>query len=176
VLHVIAFERLAVAIGDLYFVDPNPAPGQEGAERGVRLELRLAEAGDLVASIYSARPITVERPVWRCDLLESVDNPGSFDRTHHHPRFHGWDPCPRKFVPELSADPLGWLDAQLREPDELLADTRVADEIPPADVASLRAAAPEIVAITARLLAGVADGTLGRAPATVGAAERVSWL
>src|SRR5205823_2409636 len=126
VLHVIAFERLAVAVGDLYFVDPNPLPGQEGAERGVRVELRLAEPGELVGSIYSARPITVDRPIWRCDLLESVDNPGSFDRTHHHPRFRGWDPVPRVFVEELSADPLGWLRTRLADPASLIEETGMA--------------------------------------------------
>jgi len=176
VLHVIAFERLAVAVSDLYFVDPNPVPGQEGAERGVRLELRLAEAGDLVGSIYSARPITVDRPVWRCDLLESVEHPGSFDRTHHHPRFRGWEPCPRVFVPELSADPLGWLTAQLGDPAALVTETGVVDEVPADDLEALAEAAPEIVAVVERLLHGIAAGKLARPPATVGAAERISWL
>jgi hypothetical protein len=30
-------------MGDLYFIDPDPLPGQDGAERGVRLEVRLLE-------------------------------------------------------------------------------------------------------------------------------------
>ena len=68
-LYVFGFERTGVAVGDLYFVDPNPPPGQEGAERGVRLEVRLLEHGPLPGSPYSARPITVARPVWRADLL-----------------------------------------------------------------------------------------------------------
>jgi hypothetical protein len=61
--YVFGFERVGVVMGDLYFVDPNPLPGQEGAERGVRLEVRLVEPGELRGSIYSARPIMVDRPV-----------------------------------------------------------------------------------------------------------------
>ena len=91
-LYVFGFERTGVAVGDLYLVDPEPEPGQEGAERGVRVEVRLLERGPLRGSIYSARPIEVARPVWRADLLESVDGPPrSFDRTHYHPAMRGWE-------------------------------------------------------------------------------------
>src|SRR5215467_7407855 len=84
VLYAFGFERVGVVVGDLYFVDPRPSPGQEGAEHGVRLEVRMLEQGDLTGSIYSARAIEVGQPVWRADLLESVDGrPGSLDRAHH---------------------------------------------------------------------------------------------
>ncbi|MGH3825762.1 MAG: hypothetical protein ACRDQX_01100 [Pseudonocardiaceae bacterium] len=33
-LYAFGFARIAVVMGDLYFVDPDPLPGQEGAERG----------------------------------------------------------------------------------------------------------------------------------------------
>ena len=86
-LYAFGFERIGVVASDLYFVDPNPGPGQEGPEQGVRVEVRLLEPGELRGSIYSARPIGVEQAIWRADLLESVANPGSLDRAHHHPRF-----------------------------------------------------------------------------------------
>ena len=35
-LYVFGFERVGVLVGDLYFVDPRPAKGQDGAEHGVR--------------------------------------------------------------------------------------------------------------------------------------------
>ena len=92
-LRMFGFERAAVLVSDLYFIDPNPLPGQESPERGVRLEVRLLDRGELHGSIYSAQPIGVGQPVWRADLLESVDNPGSLNRAHHHPQFsEQWDP------------------------------------------------------------------------------------
>ncbi|MGE0794395.1 MAG: hypothetical protein AB7O29_03490, partial [Acidimicrobiia bacterium] len=76
-LYAFGFDRLGVVVGDLYFVDPAPAPGQEGPEQGVRVELRVVEPGELRGSIYAARPIAIERPVWRGDLLVSVGRPGT---------------------------------------------------------------------------------------------------
>jgi hypothetical protein len=74
-LYAFGFERVGVVAGDLYFKDPHPAKGQEGAEHGVRVELRVLERGALKGSIYSAQPIEVGRPIWRADLLETVDGP-----------------------------------------------------------------------------------------------------
>lgn len=56
-LYVFGFERIGVLVSDLYFVDPNPHPGQEGAEHGVRLEVRMLGHGEPHGSIYSARTI-----------------------------------------------------------------------------------------------------------------------
>jgi hypothetical protein len=171
-LYAFGFERVGVVVGDLYFVDPRPANGQEGAEHGVRLELRVLRRGPLQGSIYSAQPIEVGQPVWRADLLESVAGPpGSFDRTHHHPAFTGWEPGRRVFVAELSADPLGWLAARLADLDGLLAAAGFPAEVAgPDDAASLRAAAPEIVDSTRRLLERVRSGELGRPPRNGGPA------
>jgi hypothetical protein len=128
--------------------------------------LRLLERGTLKGSIYSAQPIEVGQPVWRADLLESVDGrPGSFDRTHHHPVFTGWEPGRRVFVRELSADPLGWLAGKLSDLDALLASAGwPADVAGPDDAESLRRVVPEIVAATRRLLEQVRAGELGRPP------------
>ncbi len=165
-LYAFGFERVGVVVGDLYFVDPRPGPGQEGAEHGVRLELRMLGRGELKGSIYSAQPIEVGQPIWRADLLESVDGrPGSLDRAHHHPGFTGWNPGRRVFVKGLSADPLGWLGEQLADLDGLLAAAGFAAEAAgPDDAEQLRAVAPEIVAVTGRLLDQVRSGQLGRPP------------
>ena len=163
-LYAFGFERVAVLVGDLYFVNPSPLAGQEGAERGVRLELRMLERRPLQGGIYSAQPIAVERPLWRVDLLESVDSPpGSLDRAHHHPAFDGWEPGPRHFVPELSAAPIEWLAAQLADPGAVLERAGVAaGDVSAGDVAAVREAAAEIVDAVRRLLERVAAGELGR--------------
>ena len=166
-LQAFVFERVGVVVGDLYFLDPNPHPGQEGAEHGVRLELRVFDRGDLKGTIYSAMPIEVGRPIWRVDLLESVDGkPGSFNRTHHHPKFNGWDPTGRQFLRELSSDPLGWLAAQLADLPAVLERAGVAPEVAdPSDAASLRDIAPAIVGVTGVMLDKVRAGELGLPPA-----------
>lgn len=165
-LYAFGFERVGVVVGDLYFVDPSPGKGQEGPEHGVRVELRILGRGELMGSIYSAQRIEVGAPIWRADLLESVaGHPGSFDRTHHHPRFTGWNPNRRVFVRELSADPLGWLGTQLADLDAILATGGFpADTAGPDDAESLRHAAPEIVDATRRLLDKVRLGELGNPP------------
>jgi hypothetical protein len=178
-LQAFVFERVGVVVGDLYFLDPNPRPGQEGAEHGVRLELRVIDRGELRGTIYSATPIQVGRPIWRVDLLESVDGkPGSYNRTHHHPKFTGWNPNPRVFLKELSADPLGWLAGQLADLPGVLERAEVPPEIAdPGDADSLRQIAPAIVGVAGMMLEKVRSGELGVAP-PAGAADsiRAGWL
>ncbi len=162
-LYAFGFERVGVLVSDLYFVNPRPEEGQEGPERGVRLEVRLLERHPLKGSIYSAQPIAVGRPVWRADLLESVDSPpGSLDRAHHHPRFDGWEPGGRRFVPELSADPLGFVESKLLDFPALIEQAGVAvDELGPGDAAAVQETVPEILAAVRRLLDRVKAGELG---------------
>ena len=179
-LQAFVFERVGVVVGDLYFVDPNPNPGQEGPEHGVRVELRVFDRGELKGTIYSATPIAVGQPIWRVDLLESVDGqPGSFDRTHHHPKFTAWDPGPRNFLRELSADPLGWLAGQLADLPAILERAGwPADAADPSDAASLRDIAPAIVSVAGMMLDKVHSGELGIAPANGTDADviRSGWL
>jgi len=177
--YAFGFDRIGVIASDLYFVDPQPRPGQEGAERGVRIEVRLLDRGELKGSIYSARPIGVDRPIWRGDLLETVAGPpGSFDRTHHHPAFEGWEPSHRVFVEDLSADPLPWVAKHLSDLDGLLADAGMsAADVGADDADDLRAAVPDIVAAVERLLDGVRAGELARPPSAEPVdSARVSWL
>lgn len=166
-LQAFVFERVGVVVGDLYFLDPNPHPGQEGAEHGVRLELRVFDRGDLKGTIYSAMPIEVGRPIWRVDLLEAVDGkPGSFNRTHHHPKFtEKWDPTSRVFQRDLSQDPLGWLAGQLADLPGILDRAEVPQDVAdPSDAASLKDMAPAIVGVTSMMLDKVRAGELGTAP------------
>jgi hypothetical protein len=177
-LQAFVSERVGIVVGDLYFLDPDPHPGQEGPEHGVRVELRVFDRGELKGTIYSATPIEVGQPIWRVDLLESVDGkPGSFDRTHHHPAFTGWDPGPRVFVRELSADPLGWLGQQLADLPAVLKRAGVPDDLAdPSDADTLRDIAPAIVNVTGMMLDKVRAGELGVAPSGDADSIRAGWL
>ena len=177
-LYVFGFDRVGIVLSDLYFLDPNPGPGQEGAERGVRIELRRLDSGEVQGSIYAARPIGLEALLWRVDMLESVDGPvGSVDRTHHHPRCTDWEPDGRVFDPELSADPIGWFEDRLRNIESVLEDAQLdRSELGPRDADDIRASAPEIVACLRGLLARVHEGSLAVAPEDAVGAARVGWL
>ena len=165
-LYAFGFERVGVVVGDLYFDNPRAARGEEGAEHGVRLELRMLGRGALKGSAYSARPIEIGQPVWRADLLESVDGPvGSLDRAHHHPAFTGWNPGRRVYLSEMSDDPFGWLGDRLADLGVVFSSAGLpAAAAVLGDAESLRAANPKIVDVTRRLLGRVRDGELGRPP------------
>ena len=166
-LQAFVFEKVGVVVADIYFLDPDPDPGQEGPEHGVRLELRVFDQGKPKHSIYSAIPVTAGKPIWRVDLLEAVDGkPGSFNRTHHHPSFtRRWDPVSRHFERELSTDPLGWLGGQLADLPGILDRAEVPQDVAdPSDAASLKEMAPAIVSAASMMLDKVRAGELGRAP------------
>src|SRR5205823_4849308 len=146
---------------------------------GVRLEVRLLEQGPLPGSIYSARPIAVTRPVWRADLLETVDgSPGSFDRTHYHPAMQGWEPGPRIFDRDLQAHPVEWVGARLASLEALLAGAGVAaDPAFSRDAEALRGCLAEIMDALSRLLERVLRGDLATPPGGSEPDEaRVGWL
>ena len=169
-LAAFGFETLGVVVGDMFFVDPAPDEGQETPERGVRLELRVVDRAEPHGSIYAGVPISFTRPVWRVDLFGSTESPpGTLDRAHHHPRFQGWEPSSRNFVPELSADPVSWLAGELADPNAILTRAGVdPDEVTEADKAGLAAAAPDILAAVRRMLDGVKSGELAPVPGRAG--------
>jgi hypothetical protein len=179
VLYAFGFGRIGVLVGDLYFVDPDPGHGQDGAERGVRLEVRMLKQGELKGNFYSARPIEVGRPVWRADLLEAAAGPpGSLNRAHYHPAFDGWNPGRRVFDKELSASPLRWVGEALSDLEGLLDRAGgPADESLKADAENLRGCVPEIMAAVSRLLDKVKAGEAATPPdAEPLSSARISWL
>ena len=178
-LWTLAFDSVGVVMSDLYFVDPTLDQGESDAERGVRLELRVFERDELKGGVYSAVPIRVDRPLWRVDMLETADStPGSLNRAHHHARFDGWDPGPRVFVEELSANPLGWIKGRFAAIEEVLQEAQLPRDVhvSSADVEALRTAGPVVVAQLEHMLAEVAAGRAGLAPDEHGDFVRESWL
>ena len=162
----------------MYFPDPYARPGQEGAERGVRIELPLLESAPSQRSVSAARPIMIDRPIWRIDLLETVDGPpGSLNRAHHHPVFDGWDPEDRTFVPELTATPIEWVCDQLADLDPLLRQAGIDPAEVAGDTTALRQALPEIGDTLSRLLARVHAGELAVQPVDPELVRaRIGWL
>ena len=178
-LQVFGFDRVGVVLGDIYFIDPAPAKGQEGPEHGVRLEVRMLDPGTLTGSIYSARPISIAEPIWRLDLLESADGPpGSLNRAHHHPNMRNWEPNKRVFDRELSSDPVGFVATILNDLEGLLTQAGIAvDDTLAADARALRKAVPEVQRAVAGLLDAVKAGELGASPPEGDlTSARVSWL
>jgi hypothetical protein len=178
-LQLFGFDRIGVVVGDIYSIDPAPAKGQEGPERGVRLEVRMLEPGELTGSIYSARPISIAEPIWRADLLESADGtPGSLDRAHHHPKMRDWEPGKRVFDRDLSSDPVGFVGSMLADLEGLLDRAGIeVDAALAADARSLRGAVPEVQRAVSSMLDQVKAGQLATAPDGDDlTSARVSWL
>lgn len=177
-LQLFGFDRIGVVVGDIYFINPAPAKGQEGPEHGVRLEVRMLEPGELTGSIYSARPISIAEPVWRLDLLESADGPpGSLNRAHHHPNMRNWEPNKRAFDRDLSSDPIGFVGTMLSDLEGLLARAGVdVDDTLAADARALRKAVPEVQRVVTTMLDQVKAGELGTAPDGDVTSARISWL
>lgn len=187
-LYLFGFDTIGVVVGDLYFRDPRPGPGgqrPDEPERGVRLEVRRLESPEQAGSPYAARPILVGRPLWRADLLEAVDHPGTLDRAHHHPRMQGWEPLRRQFEPDMTEDAIAWVGHRLATFRPFLAgiggdgpDAAPVDDIPDSDFEELAAAVPDITAAIERTLDRIRAGELARVPAGAGTATliRTGWL
>lgn len=174
-LYAFGFGSVGVAVCDLYFFDPD---AQHGAEQGVRLELRTVQRQGDPASTFAAAPIAFGRPLWRVDLLESVDSPGTLDRAHHHPMFDGWEPCEREFEATMSADPVGWVCQRLADLRSVVDEAGVDPAtVSPDEYASVRDAVPHVRDAIDLLLGGVRSGSHGQ---PVGIASsgpaRVGWL
>jgi hypothetical protein len=159
-LQAFCFGTVAVTLEDLYFVDPDPLPGQEDPERGVRVELRLMEASPWRGSIYAAQRAIVDTGLWRADFFESITGgPGSKDRMHHHPAMAEEEPGPRIFDQVLTDDPFGWLETRLADlPDVCLLPEHTAG------AAELLANSAQIVAAARDMLERVRAGELALAP------------
>ena len=166
------FDTIAVVASDLYLLDPE---ADHGAEQGVRVEVRLIERDLDPDALFAAAPVTLGRPLWRADLLESVDHPGTLDRAHHHTVFEEWEPGDREFDPGMSDDPVAWVVGRLSDLASILGpDATVPGFVAPDDPAQVQSAIPEIREAIHRLLSEVRARPSGTHPAQGPA--RVGWL
>jgi hypothetical protein len=136
------FDTLAVAVARIDFIDPAEAHLPDARERGVRIEVRPADAVG-AGSVYASTAISLRPALCRIDLLES--RPGACDRMHWHPAMAGGEPDDRVFDAALLADPLGWVASRLRDVASLLPHDGAGDGRHDADIAAVAAAADEIV-------------------------------
>jgi hypothetical protein len=134
------FDRLAISVLRIDFVDPAVADEPDARERGVRIEVRPVVT-DAAGSIYASWTRTIRPAICRIDFLESA--PGAADRMHWHPDMSHGEPGDRTFDTTMPPDPVGWLTAFLQDDlADLLRRAEVTDT--DGDLAAIRAAADEI--------------------------------
>ena len=179
-LYAFGFEKVGVVVGDLYFVDPRPPAGQEGAERGraprgpddratgparsatprsCRSTSSARSGGPTSWRPSRARPAaTTERTTTRRFAAGSRAG-GSSTTWSTVSRWPGW----------ASSSPIStcsWRDPRL--------PTRARST--PDDVLQLRGAVPEILEVLRRLLERVHAGELASLPNGSTELGAVSWL
>lgn len=145
------FDRLAVSVRRVDFLDPELVGTSDVRERGVRVEVRpvLRRAA---GSIYASDRWELRPAVCRIDFLES--SPGAADRVHWHPQMQGGEPGDRTFDVDMPADPVAWLARFWERLHEVLPGSGSGSgsgeaEPTPDDLRGVRAAAEEIGAAVA---------------------------
>jgi hypothetical protein len=137
-----AFDRLAVTLRRVDFLDPALVGQPDVRERGVRVEIKPARA-QVSGSVYASDVMTLDKALCRCDFLES--GPGKADRMHWHPDMADGEPGGRTFDTDIPADPRGWLTTFLRSGLSDYLSHRGIDTAPYADdLAAIGGAADEI--------------------------------
>jgi hypothetical protein len=105
-----AFDRLAVTLRRVDFLDPALVGQPDVRERGVRVEVKPART-QAHGSVYASDLLTLDQALCRLDFLES--GPGKADRMHWHPEMADGEPGGRTFEPAMPADPRNWLTSFL---------------------------------------------------------------
>lgn len=135
------FERLAVSVAKIDFLDPALPAGDDVRERGVRIEVRRVRPLP-AGSIYASPALSFSPAIVRVDLLESA--PGAADRMHWHPAICAGEPGERTVDPTISADPARWLWSFLAKLDQAIGTHGITDDLSH-DLAAIAGAAEEIV-------------------------------
>lgn len=136
------FEKFAITVARIDFLDPALVDQADARERGVRVEVRPSQS-TRQGSVYASSADLLRPAICRIDLLES--RPHAADRMHWHPTMLRGEPGDRTLEAEMSGDPVRWLVVQLMSFDRLLVRAGVADDqAMTSDVLAVRAVAEEI--------------------------------
>jgi hypothetical protein len=142
--YVLALSRSAFVIRHWFEINLDDAT----MEHGARIELRELPVQPHRGTESAAQLVTVDRPLWRADLFDRLaDAPGTFGAAHYHPVFDGNEPSGRVWDAGLTADPWGWLGAQVASLGA--ASGHAAWPVDPDDAAEIRGLASTVV-VTAR--------------------------
>jgi hypothetical protein len=136
------FDKLAILVARIDFVDPALAGEPDARERGVRIEVRPVDSA-ASGSVYASGSQHLRPAICRIDFLES--QPGAADRMHWHPSMERGEPGDRTFDHDMPPDPPGWLTAYLRDLSSFLVRAGVSDvEAMAGDLEAIEATADEI--------------------------------
>jgi hypothetical protein len=145
------FEKFAITVEVIDFLDPALVDHANARERGVRIEVMPSQSTPR-GSVYASVAAFLEPAICRIDLLES--RPHAADRMHWHPTMLSGEPGDRTMDAEIGADPIGWLVVQLKNFDGVLVRAGIEDvQAMTADVVAVRAVADEIASCVASGLA-----------------------
>jgi len=136
------FDRFAITVTTVDFLDPAVAGEPDARERGVRIEVRPVES-TVEGSVYVSPSQHLKPAMCRIDFLES--RPGAADRMHWHPSMEHGEPGERTFDDDMPHDPVDWLTAYLRDLRRFLVRAGVLDvDAMAGDLEAVRDAADEI--------------------------------
>ena len=139
---ILALSHCAVIVRHWFEIDLDDA----SMEHGSRIELRELVPQPRRGSESAAQLITVDRPLFRADLFDSLaDEPGSYRVAHFHPEFSGNEPGPRVWDASLTASPWDWLHDQVESVGAV--SSRPAWPLDPADARELSSLADTVVAM-----------------------------
>jgi len=149
--------RVAVMIG--YFEN-----ARHITEAGARVDIRLVDpvegpAHRAGAEGFAISPVGGGGGLWRADLLVVLED-GS-PCFHFHPEFKCDDVGERFDTPELTENPRGWIEDQLRDLPTLLARAGAGEVVASLDLEDHRRALPQMMAAI--------DGALARVPVAAAA-------
>jgi hypothetical protein len=141
--HAFFFGPISVTIFNI--IEPSDSP--DAKEIGCRVEIQRYYE-ELPGSLWYAVPVvTLREPIWRCDIQRRVPaKDGDDQRAHVHTKWTGQLAVEREFDPELTRDPLGWVEKQLGDLRGVLRAGGAEDLVEKLDYGELDAALPLLMA------------------------------